>query len=68
MAGNLWLVARWLLRRKQASLIPLLGGLSGAAGLALSQSTPTGLWLLPLAIDPGCLPLAISSGVAWVRR
>ncbi len=65
-ASNALIVLLWLLKRRRASLIPIVGGLAGAAGLLLS---PLGAlhkwWWVPPVVDPGTLPLVVPT-VVWV--
>lgn len=64
--GNLVLVGRWLLFRRKASLVPLVGGAAFALGCAILPHAPGRLWWWLLAvIDPGTCLLAI--GVCWKR-
>lgn len=62
--GNLWLSIRWYFHRQSASLVPFVGGILTAVGLALSPSPLVGsCWWLALFADPGCALLG--GAVLW---
>jgi hypothetical protein len=55
----------WVFRKKNYSLVPLIGGTFGAVGCALAPNKISRFWWLPLVLDPGtllmvyCIPVAI---------
>ena len=58
--GNFAIVYRWYLRKQRGSLVPVIGGLAGAAAcFLLPMSGLCDWWLLPLVIDPGSAPLML---------
>jgi len=57
--ANYSLSIRWYLLKQRGSMIPFLGGVLTAAGLALLPSPSVhGYWWLALLVDPGCALLA----------
>jgi len=67
--GNFRLALRWYLNRKSASLIPLIGGLSGiAACFTLPFTVLRHWWWTPLIVDLGSAYLATATLVFFVRR
>ncbi len=60
--GNAWIAARYLAtRRKQGSMIPLVGGFSGCIGVLLLQWGCNWYAILPLFLDIGTFPNVISA-------
>jgi hypothetical protein len=58
----------WLIRQKRSSGIPLIGGAALAIAMGFAPSPALRpWWWLPLALDPGCLLLAINAGLLWAR-
>ena len=58
----------WLIRRKHSSTIPVFGGGLLAGAIALSPGPALRpLWWLPLILDPGCLPLLLTTSIFWLR-
>ncbi len=56
--GNLALTVRWYARQKHASLVPLIGGVSGAlACFTVPFTALRGVWWIPLLLDIGTVPL-----------
>jgi len=54
IVGNVTIVLRWYLFRKRSSLIPVVGGLLGAVGLAVNPCPSLSRWWwVPLLVDPG---------------
>jgi len=63
--GQAYLVAR----KTPYSVIPLLGGLLGAAGFLLAPSPLLNrLWWAPLILDVGSIPLAATTAYHWLKR
>lgn len=59
---------RWVKHEKTASLTPLLGGLCGAFLLLILNGTKhLPLLLIPLTVDPGCIPLMLQLIALSVR-
>src|SRR5215467_1716281 len=57
-----------VLRRRRISLVPLVGGLSGAAGLWLVPVKGSLYWLWsPVVVDIGCLPLVLAAVLDGIR-
>jgi hypothetical protein len=55
---------RYLLRRKPFSVVPLVGGIAGTAGLLMAPAPSfSQLWWIPLLLDYGSAP----SLVVWIR-
>jgi hypothetical protein len=58
--SNLWIILRFYLFGKRGSTVPLIGGLFGVFGICFAPSdTLKNYWWVPLALDPGSLPLLI---------
>jgi hypothetical protein len=61
-------VQNYILKKKLTSAIPLLGGLSGAIGIACLPIAGSSQYLwIPLIADWGCLPVIIVSLISRVR-
>ena len=55
--------------RRAPSWIPLMGGVSGAAGLLLLPvGEVAGYWWVPPLLDYGCVPGLIHTLYWWARR
>lgn len=55
-------VVRYLTSKRTGSMVPFVGGVAGALGLALSPNViPSGIWWLPLLVDPGSAPLVVAA-------
>jgi hypothetical protein len=68
-SGNLWISVRWYIWKKRESLIPFLGGVLGAVGLALLPVDPVSrYWWLPPLVDPGCVLLLVAAAVEYIRK
>lgn len=56
-------------KRPGFSSVPLVNGVLGAVGLALSESSVlSSKWWIPFLVDWGCLPLLVESLVWRTRR
>jgi hypothetical protein len=71
--GTVVIVGNWsapvvsFVRKRNVSMIPLLGGMFGAAGCFLSPwGFLNSLWWLPLIIDIGCIPMLVLFAFSWV--
>jgi hypothetical protein len=61
-------VKNYILKKKWTSAIPLLGGLSGAIGIAILPVAGSAQYLwIPLIADWGCLPVIIVTLISRVR-
>lgn len=72
-SGNAWTVARYVVKKRRSSAVPLVGGICGvAACFLLPVDVLRNWWRLPLLLDYGSLPVfAVSAAlgvVAMVRR
>jgi hypothetical protein len=62
-------LARYLLCRKPFSVIPLIGGIVGAAGLGMSpEPSLARFWWIPLLLDYGSAPSLLVWMVARRRK
>lgn len=62
MIANYCYAALWYLAKRRNSLIPLVGGLTGAAGLLLLPLPELrACWWIPLVMDLGSAPLLAAS-------
>lgn len=71
--ANWWIIVSWLIWRKRASLIPLVGGALGCMGCALSPfDVLNRYWWAPFVLDFGSVPglgyTAIYFAIAYIRR
>ena len=67
-AANWAVLVGYLVKRKQGSMIPLMGGTCAAVALALSSlEWLRSSWWLPLLLDPGCA-LWAAEHVRWAVR
>ena len=58
--GNYFIVIKTYITKKWESLIPLVGGILSAIGIAvLPLNSVNKLWWIPLLIDIGCVPILI---------
>ncbi|MFN7935382.1 MAG: hypothetical protein U0R19_18785 [Bryobacteraceae bacterium] len=68
-AGNLAIVYRWLVLKVHGSLVPLIGGVAGAAAcILLPVDWLRRWWFVPLLVDPGSLPLMSITAVFAVGQ
>ena len=68
-ATNAATVVRYLTSKRTGSMVPFLGGVAGAVGLALSPNViPSDIWWLPLVVDPGSALLVVTGLVRLARR
>jgi hypothetical protein len=60
MTANATTLVRYLLKGRKASVLPLIGGLAGAATLRAAPVRGVGAWWwVPLIVDYGCVPLLV---------
>lgn len=67
---NWAVIVQWLANRKHSSWVPLVGGLSITAGLAIVPwPTANRLWWGPLIADWGCVPGLVFTVLhfAWLQ-
>lgn len=65
---NYGVALRYLLRRQEGSLLPILGGLLACAGMLLYPSGMLRPWAwIPLILDIGCLPMVFAALWAVIR-
>jgi hypothetical protein len=58
IVGNYSIAILWCVRRKRASMIPLLGGVFFAGAMLILPLPAVGRWAwIPLVADLGCVPL-----------
>lgn len=63
-AGNLAIVYRWLVLKRHSSEVPVIEGVAGVAACFLLPSDSLHRWwFVPLLVDPGSLPLMMSTAV-----
>jgi hypothetical protein len=67
--GHGFCLVRYLLRRKSFSVVPFIGGILGAIGLAMApEPSLSRFWWIPLLVDYGSAPSLIVWIGALVRK
>lgn len=67
--GNFALIYRSYVYKRQASLVPLLGGISGSLACYLLPFPRLQDWLLiPLLLDPGAVPIIAFAFALFASR
>jgi hypothetical protein len=67
--GNARTVFRYINSKRTGSLVPLIGGLSGAGAMLMGPYPHLYRWAwIPLAFDPGSLPMIAVAMVFWLRK
>lgn len=70
--GNAGIAIAWYTRRKRASLVPLIGGVAGVAGMwavPLDLGSYEIAWILfPAILDIGSIPILVATAVDQTRR
>jgi len=68
--GHSFCLLRYFLRRKPFSVVPFIGGILGAIGLAMApEPSLNRFWWIPLLVDYGSIPslLVWIGALVWKR-
>jgi hypothetical protein len=67
--GNASIAIRFWVKRRQGSLVPLIGGVCGAVAMLVApfEQLQRQAWVA-LVLDLGCVPLLVMSALALIRR
>lgn len=69
ISGYLWIAAAWYCCKKRASMIPLIGGVLGKAGLLLLPVAEIRrFWSAPLIADLGCAPMQVAVAIGQIQK
>ncbi|GEM_PF-2268899 len=69
MLGNARTTFQYVVSKKTGSLVPVLGGISGAGAMLLAPWSLLNQWAwVPLVLDPGSLPMVAMAVWMWLRR
>ena len=69
IAANWSMTLVWLKRKQSGSSIPIIGGLLGALGLAISpMKSLHAWWWAPLLVDIGCAAGFVAAGACGAVR
>lgn len=69
MVGNLLIVSCWYTKKQKETMIPFLGGILGAAGIALFPlPILSRFFWIPLVADPGCGFMLVGVFIEQIRR
>lgn len=69
MAANLATLYGYLTKRERGSMIPLVGGASGAVAIAFGPfGAAAGYWWLPLVVDPGSLIWLVATARSFFSK